>query len=500
MQAMMLMKSGQSTAALELVIKARDKAKEEFGRESKEYAEALYDHGSISLLFDQYEYAVESLRIATEISPTTDEMKKNRLNYLLNLGEVLAKMGEYSEAEDVLRMNLRERAEYYGLERGAYAFALDSLARVLIKVKKYSEAETLATQAINIFKNEGNPQFYSTLAFRGLCTKAVHGINKPAFSEFDELNSEQTTTVYDHCIQLAEEHEPHYSTLLLYDLRDSLLKSGHANDLQIFMIGMEIDFLSRKLRENKIRIQELEWTLERPEVQKRKEFLAELYLALGVAYSDIGDIKAAEKAFKTAESRASDANNNSIQARVLRNYAMMELKRQKYKDAKKLLEQGLKLASKTSDTLVIGRLQILLGIVLKELGKEIDAKIALNEGILKIPRNHPDALLAHAQLAAAKIGLKKLPLESEEQILSLAVRNFVGRDRIVTSGGRADILNIEPNQIDIYVNLDGLEPPDIKVTVMGIPNNYKSNVDDRVKFAISEVTKMHIAKGQFIPL
>ena len=485
----MLLKSGKSTAAIRLVIEARDKAKEEYGAESPEYAEALYDHGSISILLNQYEYAVESLKIAIAIPPSTEEMKKKRLNYLLNLGEILTKMREYSKAEDVLRRNLKERAEYYGTDRGAYGFALDSLARVLIKVKKYSEAETLASQAVEIFRNEGNPQVNSTIAFRGLCTKAAHGTDKPAFPEFKEMQPEHTSIVYDNCVRLAEEHEPHYSTLLLYDLRESLLSIGHANDTQIFMIGMEIDLLSRKLKENAIRIKELTWTLEISEkIQGRPEFLAELQLALGVAYSDVGDFKTAEKAFKNAESRASDAKNKSIHARILRNFALMVLRRGKPKDAKKLLEKGLKFAKEANDSQVIGRLQLSLGIVLFELGKGLDGNIALHEGLMKLPRIHPDRILAHATMAAPKIGLKILPSDNEEEILALAVRDML------------DSLMISQDQIRIKVKLDGWEYPEIDVEVSGIPEREQRSADSIIEMAKSDIAEMYLAKGKFIPL
>lgn len=488
MQAMMLLKAGKSAAAIELVIQAREKAKEDYGPESIQYAEALYDHGSISILLDQLDYAVESLKIAVQIPPSSDEMKKNRLNYLLNLGEILTKMRNYSEAETVLRTNMKERAEYYGTERGAYGFALDSLARVLLKSKNYSEAESLAIQAVEIFRKEGNPQYYSSIAFRGLCTKAVHGTAKPAFTEFGNMQEQQTNVIYENSIRLAETHEPHYSSLFLFDLRDSLIQAGLVNDIQIFILGMQIDLLSRKMKENEIRIQELEWTLQRPEIQNRKDMQAELLMALGIAYTDVENLKAAEKAFKDAESRASDANNNSIRARVLRNYAQMMTKKGKMKDAKKALEKGLKLAIEANDSIVIGRLQIALGINHIRQGKGLDGNISLNEGLMKIPRTHPDKILAHATRGAMKKGLTVFPSDDEEQILSLAVLDLLAN------------LMLSFDQINVSVELDGSEYPVINIELRSIPESRAASINKTVEWAKSEVQEMYMNKGQFIPL
>ncbi len=44
----------------------------------------------------------------------TFEATRDRLTYLMNLGDVLARCEEYEEAEQVLREGLAERERFYG--------------------------------------------------------------------------------------------------------------------------------------------------------------------------------------------------------------------------------------------------------------------------------------------------------------------------------------------------------------------------------------------------
>jgi tetratricopeptide (TPR) repeat protein len=126
------------------------------GAESPAYASALFEHASLCLVLGMTQRALESMRAAAEIRGETHEDEKNRLTYLMNLGDTLGYAGELDEALAVHERGLAERERFYGKEHPGYAYGLDSWADVAIALGRFEEALKAAQQALAIYDAAGH--------------------------------------------------------------------------------------------------------------------------------------------------------------------------------------------------------------------------------------------------------------------------------------------------------------------------------------------------------
>lgn len=94
--------------------------------------------------------AVVPLREAVGM-PTTDlPSERERLTYVTNLGEMLARSGELDEAERVLRESLPAREAAFGRLHPAYAFGLAPLARTMLAKGDAVSAAAAADEVVAI--------------------------------------------------------------------------------------------------------------------------------------------------------------------------------------------------------------------------------------------------------------------------------------------------------------------------------------------------------------
>jgi tetratricopeptide (TPR) repeat protein len=126
------------------------------GAESPAYAAALFEFASLCLALGMVPRAVASMRAAADIRGTTHEDERNRLTYLMNLGDTLGYAGQLEEALAVHERGLRERESFYGNEHPGYAYGLDGWADVAIAAGRYEEALAAARKSMNIYDVTGH--------------------------------------------------------------------------------------------------------------------------------------------------------------------------------------------------------------------------------------------------------------------------------------------------------------------------------------------------------
>ncbi|MDF1540778.1 MAG: tetratricopeptide repeat protein [Candidatus Thorarchaeota archaeon] len=341
-------------AGFQFIIQHKEEKLQQYGSESMEYAIALNDHATFCQMRREFPLAIESLRIAISIPPTVDAMVRNRIDCLMKLGEILTEIGKVDEAEKILRSNLLERQNYYGVDHEEFALGLYELAKPLLLKKNYTHAEAIATQAVNILTKQKSPKVFRILVFKDMCVKAVHGTGKRTFNEYPTLHLCSKSTMFDYAIALAKKSEPHYTIPFLYDLRDATLVGGKASAFNLTVIALALAYNAKKLEDQAARLAVLEWNANRPEVKESKLQHADTLIELGEAFIDLRNFRAAEKALKDADDIAKIYGNDKRRARIYRHSGILYSKVGNKKKTDKMFLQALTFAGKIKDTMIFG--------------------------------------------------------------------------------------------------------------------------------------------------
>ena len=99
-QAIQLLKAGKAADAEALLIRAAREAEQRSGRGSPAYAVAQNDLGNLHGHFGDLRRAAAAYRLACEGPvPTETQARRDRLTYLVNLGNALEGLGELEAAE-----------------------------------------------------------------------------------------------------------------------------------------------------------------------------------------------------------------------------------------------------------------------------------------------------------------------------------------------------------------------------------------------------------------
>ncbi|MBX9692365.1 MAG: tetratricopeptide repeat protein, partial [Cyanobacteria bacterium] len=189
-KAIELLKEGKTVQAEEVVLEAAKAAEQKFGPDKPETASAYNDLGTILINVGNLQGGVEAYRRACSgPMPNTEELLKDRLTFLMNLGMALQFSEQLDEAENVFREGLKRRLEFYGREHAGYAFGLEPLASLLLRLGKVDEALAAYDETIEIFWNNGHPRVITALALRAEAFKVVKS-NRPSFDEVEQLPDE----------------------------------------------------------------------------------------------------------------------------------------------------------------------------------------------------------------------------------------------------------------------------------------------------------------------
>jgi tetratricopeptide (TPR) repeat protein len=223
-QATQLLQRGESARAEEAVLNAAIEAAKQFGSNSPEYARAQNDLGSVLLSVGQPKRAVEAFRKACSVVLPDAHLMRDRLTYLLNLGQTLQRAGELEEAESVLREGLRGRQATYGRDHPGYGFALEPLAEVFLLRGKLGEAELAIDDAVANFSKNRHPRLASALALKARILKTAER-ETPPFAELeklpDHLIGELAQAVFQH---IEQEHPTVVDRRVLHDLLALLIE------------------------------------------------------------------------------------------------------------------------------------------------------------------------------------------------------------------------------------------------------------------------------------
>lgn len=368
----------QAAAALRKSVENRN------GAGTLMWAEAHFLEARVALTRGDFPSGLEHMRAAAQIDGDDDESVRARLTNEMNLGDVLAELGEFAEAEEILRRSLEERRAFYGADHPGFGYGAESLGAVLLSQGRYQEAAELGRAAADAFR-AGEPQkLHSSLALWLVASKA-HDPEASALDLLDEGDVEEFLVA-------VATSAPSRMLDAVVDLRWEVYERLTDPEQKMSCLA-SIAQASRALDRHDDRISALEAFVDlSSEVSSDDGAYALQGLAL--ALDEAGRPEDAEAAYERALELA-----ELQRPQVLRNYALYLADEGADERAEDLFRQGLQEPSANEEDLA--RLAGAFGVFLHHRERFEEAARQLQRCIEGLPPSHPDRLAAAAHLQFA---------------------------------------------------------------------------------------------------
>jgi tetratricopeptide (TPR) repeat protein len=357
------------------------------GKVSPAYAAALFEHASLCLVLGMVQRAVASMRAASEIRGTTRDDEKNRLTYLMNLGDMLGYAGELEEALAVHERGLAERERFYGKEHPGYAYGLDSWADVAIALGRHEEALKAAQQALAIYDAAGHARVPHAWALIFLAAggmdarwKELRVSDEMAHAILDEMSGRQLPVT-----AAAELRAVEVVASLAAD-RDRVLRAWAT-----------VERRAQTQADHSTRAVALERILALAEAQGDRDLVLQAHLGLALTYDKAGDHVAAACGYDDAIEHARAQGTPEDLCKTLRNAGLYFVQRDG--------DRGLAMLREAADLVrepceERARSRIALGIQLQHRGELAEARDRLASALAEIDATHPDAMCGRSHLGA----------------------------------------------------------------------------------------------------
>lgn len=423
-QATGLLRAGRPLEAEALLVDTARVAERRGGERSAAHAAAQFDLARLLLMLGDPRRAAGALRRACALEAESEHQTKDRLTYMMNLGEVLERLGELDEAENVLRQSLGERATFYGVDHPGYAFGLEPLAALELARGRAGAARHLAEQALHVLLESGHPRAAALMALRAFAVVADAGGDP--FGELDALDGAGLDELVRGVLDRAEHSEPELSLAVLSALRTAIgARQGDGADWLLHVVAA-ISSFARDAGAHAARLEALGWLAEALDVRGDAEQAIEAVLGLALAESDRGRNEAAERHYRAALGRARELDALT-KSKVLRNYGLWAASVERTSDAAGLLEAAVTEARLAEDAALLGQALVALGIFRQHRGALPDAEELLDQGLALLPATHPDALCGRSHLSALERG-DPCGCGDVRATLSRALRELVEHD------------------------------------------------------------------------
>lgn len=362
---------------------------------------AEFELASVLIALGDIARAISAMRTASEVVPRDPESEKDRLTYLMNLGEMLEQVGEYDEAYVVLERGLTEREKFYGADHPGVAYGLEPLAVVELARGQLDSARNKAERALSILWNTGHPRVTAALALRAEILVAM-GSGEDLFESARTLPDEMFDEMVNHVLRRAEgTRSPRTFAILLSRLLPEVRsRSGSTSSVPAYVLAA-LTHAARDAGDHGLRVDAHKELIARFDGTGDPQAI-DAVLGLALAESDAHHHDEASAAYEDALTRATKLGDEKKRAAVLRNYALHLAEGPEPSDAEPKFSAALAIARSLAEPDTLGRALIAQGIYEQHQGKLEPASQMLEEALGLLPPSHPDTLYARSHLNAIR--------------------------------------------------------------------------------------------------
>lgn len=394
---------GQSLEAEKMLVAAVHAANRNHGAVSLEHAHALFELSCIYLAIGDLENAAAALHTAADSTPKNDEGERDRLTYLMNLGDVLIRAGALPQAEGVLRDSLKARESYYGPDHAGYAFGLKPLAEAVWLQGRQAEAAEMVEQAVELLWREANPEVTAALALRAYILESGKS-TEPLFAHFPALPEELADNLISEVLDLSERIDPYMSMAVLQELADAVADVRGDESPTLLGTWSMIAEKARIAGEQGMRCQALQVLHDICAANNDLMTLIKVEEALALAYSEAGRHADAETAYRSASQHGRDSGNRALYSAVLRNYGLYLAELERADEAEQAMRTAVTEAEASGEQLYLGEALAALGIFLQHGGRFDEASGLLRRALDVLPTAHPTSVCTRDHLSAYEQG------------------------------------------------------------------------------------------------
>lgn len=451
-KAFALYQEGESLQAEDCMEAAVRATESRFGPGSAQYASSLYELGALLEIMGRSEDGIGAMRRACAVKiPDDTEATRDRLTYLMQLGEMLERVGELHGAEEVLRESLAARAEFYGREHAGYAFGLEPLASVVFRLGDHDAALEMTDEVIDNFWRNGHPRVATAFPLRAEILKCAQDPTPP-FEGLDELPPAILEDMVGAAVERVEMDSPAIGQAILTDLLPLIENNlGQHHDATLKLRSVLAN-LASALGGHEGRIESIEKVIAGLDARGQREDAIDTRYGLALALSDAGSHAAAREMYAEAIALADDLGHDILRAKGLRNLGLLLSEIDENVEAEQTMRLAVGASRRSQDDEQIGSSVAALGIFLQHGGDLEQAESLLEESIDRLDDTHPSCLCARSHLQALRDNSSCGCGDMESAIVE-SFRNFV-MERMPEGLVAAILVDIEDGQFVIGVDFD----------------------------------------------
>jgi tetratricopeptide (TPR) repeat protein len=426
-EAMRLLRAGDTVRAEEVMLAALSDAESRFGKGSPPYASASSELGTVLLNVGQRDRAIEAYRAACEGPwPADGQDLRDRLTYSMNLGQSLEWAGRLEEAEQALRRGLEGRKAHYGREHSGYAFGLEPLATLMLRMGNAAVALEMLVEVVSNFARNRHPRIAGAIALRAEAMKAA-GKTEPPFEGLDGLPPELLGQISDKVLARirqpfpgqAERTPAHLIVMRqvladLVPLLERRLGEAHTATLGALAMVANVERLLEDAGDEQIRSAAIRRAIDIHDRHGRVREALHAVMGLAMALGDAGHEEQAVEIYEDALRRAERLGDPVERAQALRNFGLCLSNLKRDAEAERRLREAVDIvadapAAVGSDAAkraseILSRSEIALGTFLQHNDKPEEARRLLQAALARIDPAHPDAIAARGHLGAIETG------------------------------------------------------------------------------------------------
>ncbi|ADV62336.1 hypothetical protein Isop_1753 [Isosphaera pallida ATCC 43644] len=426
-QARALLDTGEVVEAVTVARRAAEEAERTWGPRHPRHLAARIEQANVMAYLGEYTEAIDILRAAAAITldPSDDvQSRRERQTILLNLGWLLTRCGALSEGEELLERGVAERRTFYGAHHPGLAFGLEALAESKLAQGKLEEGLVACDQAVDILASLGHPRLPSALALtlelvaqRELQAEGSPSQAAPVEPSFvpsflnkltDEITQAVTEELLDRAARVAL-HDPvpiRRLARVLDELIPVLNESPRFGSDSPVVIRSRIALANLRalLGDHQARVEHIRIVVEAARRIGDTTLEIQALMGLALALDDLGRPDEADDFQREAVRRAAESNNPYWLALAQRNLGVRLDRLGRDEQAVKALADAVEAARASGQEELMGRVLTALGVVRQRLGQHEEARDHLDEALQRLPATHPDAITARAHRAALERG------------------------------------------------------------------------------------------------
>ena len=357
--ALQLCQSDKTGEAEEKMVRAAEQVRQRFGAGSPQDAIAHSELGTILLKIGRIDRAIDAFRESV-IGPTPADPQamRDRLTFLMNLGQTLQLAQRFDEAEVALGKGLEGRLSFYGREHAGYAFGLEPLAEVMYRLGKTDMAIAMMEEVVGNFWHNGHPRVAGAIAIRAQMLKSAGkpdapfvGLEKMPVETIDEIGKKAIARV-------ARTEDLKVSRAVLVDLiplLTSRLGAAHRQTVAALVTASNIERKLGKEGDPAIRQAAIQKVIEIFDGQSRPHDALKAVLGLALAQSDADQNTKAAETYQQALTRVAAMDDTREKSQVLRNYGLLLADMRRDPEAEQRLREAISEAEKSHEPEMLAR-------------------------------------------------------------------------------------------------------------------------------------------------